>query len=217
MVSRFLEFVIDGGGEANWRESGLGEFFETDEILGAEKLFEFVAAEIGNGENFLNPEAGVAEDFFHVFRMVIVKAVGIQVFEMGDFLAEGVNVGFFEPIAENLGQGALVGNFDDGGAAGLENAVKLVGDFLHVFEMVGGAYHEEGVESIVFEGDVVDVARFGGDFVAVKVFSLGELGLGIVKNGGDFGAGDVFVGEAPVAAGNVDELVAVSGEEFANS
>ena len=141
--------------------------FKTDKALSAEDFFQLGTAEVGDRKHLVDLKAGLMKDSFDVFWVVVIKTVLVDIFEVDWFETKWVNVGFFEPVAENLGQSALVGNFDDGGAAGLENAVKFVGDFLHVFEMVGGAYHEESVESVVFEGDVVDVARFGGDFVAV--------------------------------------------------
>ncbi len=79
--------------------------------------------------------------------------------------------------------------------------------------MVGGANHHQSVESIVFERQIVNVASLSFDFVAVELFGLGEFGLGIIENGGGFGAGKVFVGEAAVATGNIDKFIHIFGQK----
>lgn len=139
--------------------------------------------------------------------MVVVKTLCVQVAEMGRFKAEWVDVGFFEPVAEHFWEGFLVRDFDDGDAAGLQDAVEFVHDFLHVAEMVGSADHHEGVERIIGEGKIVNVAGLGLDFVTVEVFGLGELGFGIVEEGGGFCAVQVFVGEATIAASDIDKSI----------
>lgn len=139
--------------------------------------------------------------------MVVVKTVGVEVFEMGDIATERIDVGFLEPVAEHFGESALVGDLDDSGAAGFKNAIKLVGDGLHVFEMVSGADHHERIDGVIGKRWVVNVAGFGMDFVAIEFLGLGEFGFRIVKNGGGFGAGKIFVGEAAVTAGDVNEFV----------
>lgn len=149
--------------------------------------------------------------------MIVVKALRVQIAEVGGFKAERIDVGFFEPIAEHFWEGFLVRNFDNSDAARFENAIELVHDFLHVAEMVGGANHHESVERIVGEGKIVNVAGLGLDFVAVEVVSLGELSFGIVEEGGDFCAVQIFVGEATVAASNVDKSIHLFWEETANS
>ncbi len=35
--------------------------------------------------------------------MIIIETVGIEVFEVSDIVAEGVNVGLFEPVTEHFG------------------------------------------------------------------------------------------------------------------
>lgn len=85
------ELVIDGGCEANRRESALGEVFHATEHLGAEELFELGAAEVGDGKDFFNFEAGLAENFFNIFGMIIIKTVRIKILEMGDVATEGVD------------------------------------------------------------------------------------------------------------------------------
>ncbi len=53
------------------------------------------------------------------------------------------------------------------------------------------------------------------DSVTIKFFGLSKLGFGIVENGGGCGAGEIFVGETAVAAGNIDKVVAMGGQKFA--
>ena len=205
------ELVISD--EADWGTGGLGDFFELAEEFGAEEFFELGGAEVGDGEDFEDFEALVFEEVFQVFGVVVIHG---EVFEEGRFFGEGVDVGFFEPVAEHFGEGFFAGDFDDGDAAGLHNAVEFFDDFGHVFKVVGGANHEEAVERFVFEGEVVDVALFGQDFVAVFFLGVGEFGFGVVEDGGVGGAGEVFVGEAAIATGDVDEVIHGFGEEFAD-
>ena len=210
------EAVVNRGGEADGGERALGGFFEADEDLGADDALEARAAEVGNGEDFFDLKAGLAEDVLDILGMVVEKTVGVEVFEAGGLEVERVDVGFFEPVAEHFGEGAFVGNLNHGDAAWAEDAEKLVGDFLHVGEVVGGADHHEGVEAVVFEGEGVDVAGLGFEARTVKLPGLGEFGFGVVEEGGGVGAGEVLVGEASVAAGDVDEGAHVLGEELAD-
>lgn len=212
----FAEAVVNRGGEADGGERALGGFFEADEDLGADDALEARAAEIGNREGFFDLEAGLAEDVLDILGMVVEKTVGVEVFEAGGLEVERVDVGFFEPVAEHFGEGAFVGNLNHGDAAWAEDAEKLVGDFLHVGEVVGGADHHEGVEAAVLEGERVDVAGLGFEARTVKFPGLGEFGFGVVEEGGGVGAGEVLVGEASVAAGDVDEGAHVLGEELAD-
>ena len=213
----FAEAVVNRGGEADGGERALGGFFEADEDLGADDALEARAAEVGNREDFFDLEAGLAEDVLDILGMVVEKTVGVEVLEAGGLEVERVDVGFFEPVAEHFGEGAFVGNLNHGDAAWAEDAEKLVGDFLHVGEVVGGADHHEGVEAVVFEGERVDVAGLGFEARAVKFPGLGEFGFGVVKESGGGGAGEVFVGEAPITAGNVYESLHMLGQELADS
>lgn len=139
--------------------------------------------------------------------MIVVKTLRIQVAEVGGLETKWVDVGFFEPIAEHFWEGFLVRDFDDGDAAGFQDAAELVHNFLHVAEMVSGTNHHEGVERIISEGKIVNVAGLGLDFVAVEVFGLGKLSFGIVEEGGGFCAVQVFVGEATIAASYIDKSI----------
>lgn len=210
------EAVVNRGGEADGGERALGGFFEADEDLGADDALEARAAEVGNREDFFDLEAGLAEDVLDILGMVVEKTVGVEVFEAGGLEVERVDVGFFEPVAEHFGEGAFVGNLNHGDAAWAEDAEKLVGDFLHVGEVVGGADHHEGVEAAVLEGERVDVAGLGFEARTVKFPGLGEFGFGVVEEGGGVSAGEVLVGEASVAAGDVDEGAHVLGEKLAD-
>ena len=194
----------------------MGGFFEADEDLGADDALEARAAEVGNREDFFDLKAGLAKNVLDVLGMVVEKTVGVEVFEAGGLEVERVDVGFFEPVAEHFGEGAFVGNLNHGDAAWAEDAEKLVGDFLHVGEVVGGADHHEGVEAAVFEGERVDVAGLGFEARAVKFPGLGEFGFGVVEESGGVGAGEVLVGKASIAAGDVDERAHVLGEELAD-
>lgn len=118
--------------------------------------------------------------------MIIIKALCVQIAEMGRFEAERIDVGLFEPVAEHLREGFLVGDLNDSDAAGFQDAIELVHDFLHVAEMVGGADHHEGVEGIVGEGQGINIAGLSMNLVAVEVVGLGELGFGIVEESSDF-------------------------------
>ena len=212
----FAEAVVNRGGEADGGERALGGFFEADEDLGADDALEARAAKVGNREDFFDLKAGLAKNVLDVLGMVVEKTVGVEVFEAGGLEVERVDVGFFEPVAEHFGEGAFVGNLNHGDAAWAEDAEKLVGDFLHVGKVVGGADHHEGVEAAVLEGERVDVAGLGFEARTVKFPGLGEFGFGVVEEGGGVGAGEVLVGEASIAAGDVDEGAHVLGEEFAD-
>lgn len=205
----FYKAVINRRSEADGGEEGLGGLFEASKGFGAEEFLEFGAAKIGDGEDFVDFEAGVFEDGFDVFRVVVVEAVAAEVFEVGGFEAEGVDVGPFGPVAEHFREGLFVGDFDDGDATGLKDAVEFVGDFLHVLEMVRGANHHEGVEAVVWEGEGIDVAGFSLKAVAVDFAGLSELGFRIVEKRGGVGARQIFVGEATVATGDIDKSVDV--------
>ena len=135
---------------------------------------------------------------------------------MGRFKTERVDVGFFEPVAEHFWEGFLIGDFNDGDTTGLQDAVKFIRDFLHVVEVVGGANHHESIERVVGKGKGINISGLGVDFVAVEVVGLGELGLGVVEESGNLRAVEVFVGEATVAAGNIDKSIHLLREKAAN-
>ena len=130
----------------------MGGFFQADEVFGAENALEFGAAEVGDREDFLNLEAGLAENHFHIFGVVIIEAIGVEVLEAGGFQREGVDVGFFGPVAEHFGQSALVSDFNHRHAAGAKDPEKLVGNFLHIGEVMGGAHHHQGIKTVILEG-----------------------------------------------------------------
>lgn len=195
----------------------MGGFFQAHEVFGAENAFELGAAEVGDREDFLNLEAGLAENHLHIFGMVIIEAVGVEILETGGFQREGVDVGLFGPVAEHFGQGALVGDLNHCHAARTEDPEKLVGNFLHIGEVVGGAHHHQGVKAIVLERQRIDVTGLGLEAVAIDFAGLGEFGFGVVKESGGGGAGEVFVGEAPITAGNVYESLHMLGQELADS
>ena len=102
-------------------------------------------------------------------------------------------------------------------AAGAEDPEKLVGNFLHIGEVMGGAHHHQGVKAIVLERQRIDVAGLGLEAVAIDFAGLGEFGFGVVKESGGGGAGEVFVGEAPITAGNIHEGFHMLGQELADS
>lgn len=195
----------------------MGGFFQADEVFGAENALEFGAAEVGDREDFLNLEAGLAENHFHIFGVVIIEAIGVEILETGGFQREGINIGFLSPVAEHLGQSALVGDLNHCHASGAKDAIELIGNFLHIGEVMGGAHHHQSIKAVILEGQRIDVAGLGLEAVAVDFAGLGELGFGVVKEGGGGGAREVFVGEAPVAAGNVHEGFHMLGQEFADS
>lgn len=87
----FAEFIIDRRREANRCEGALGEIFHATEHFGAEELLELGAAKVGDGKDFFNFEAGLAENFFNIFGMIIIKTVRIKILEMGDVATEGVD------------------------------------------------------------------------------------------------------------------------------
>lgn len=194
----------------------MGGFFQADEVFGAENALEFGAAEVGDREDFLNLEAGLAENHFHVLGMIIIEAVGIEILETGGFEREGINIGFLGPVTEHLGQSALVGDLNYRYATGAKDAIELIGNFLHIGEVMGGAHHHQSIKTVVLEGQRIDVAGLGLEAVAVDFAGLGELGFGVVKEGGGGGAREVFVGEAPVAAGNIHEGLHMLGQELAD-
>ena len=119
----FAQLIVDRGGEADRGEEFLGAVFHLDEILGTEDFLETTTAEIGDGEDFLNFEAGFIKDSFDVFGMVVVETVGGDFLVVGDFLVERIDFGAAGDEACHLRQSALVGDFDDGDAARLQNAV----------------------------------------------------------------------------------------------
>ena len=130
----------------------MGGLFQADEVFGAENALEFCAAEVGDREDFLNLEAGLAENHFYIFGVVIIEAIGVEVLETGGFEREGIDVGFFGPVAEHFGQGALVSDLNHCHAAGAKDSEKLVGNFLHIGEVMGGAHHHQGIKTIILEG-----------------------------------------------------------------
>ena len=130
----------------------MGGFFQADEVFGAENALELGAAEVGDREDFLNLEAGLAENHFHIFGVVIIEAVGVEVLEAGGFQREGVDVGFFGPVAEHFGQSALVGDLNHRHAAGAKDSEKLVGNFLHIGKVMGGAHHHQSIKTVILEG-----------------------------------------------------------------
>ena len=195
----------------------MGDPLEADEVFGAEGLLQLGAAEVGDREDFLNLEAGLAENHLHIFGVVIIEAVGIEVLETGGFEREGINVGFFGPVAEHFGQSALVGDLNHCHAAGAKDAIELIGNFLHIGEVMGGAHHHQSIKAVILEGQRIDVAGLGLEAVAVDFAGLGELGFGVVKEGGRGGAREVFVGETTITTSNIYKSVHVSGEELANS
>jgi len=148
--------------------------------------------------------------------VVVVKTLFVEVAEMGGFEAERIDIGFLEPVAEHFWESFLISDFNDGDAAGFQDAVKFIRDFLHVVKVVGGANHHESIEGIVGEGKGINIARLGVDFVAVEVVGLGELGLGVVKEGGNLRAVEILVGEATVAAGDIDKSIHLLRKKAAN-
>lgn len=194
----------------------MGGFFQADEVFGAENALELGAAEVGDREDFLNLEAGLAENHFHIFGVVIIEAVGVEVLEAGGFQREGVDVGFFGPVTEHFGQSALVSDLNHRYTTGAKDAIELIGNFLHIGEVMGGAHHHQSIKGVILEGQRIDVAGLGLEAVTVDFAGLGELGFGVVKEGGGGGAREVFVGEAPVAAGNIHEGFHMLGQELAD-
>lgn len=194
----------------------MGDLLEADEILGAEGLLQLGAAEVGDREDFLNLEAGLAENHLHIFGVVIIEAVGVEVLETGGFEREGIDVGFFGPVAEHFGQSALVSDLNHRYTTGAKDAIELIGNFLHIGEVMGGAHHHQGIKTVILERQRIDVAGLGLEAVAVDFVGLGELGFGVVKEGGGGGARQVFVGETPVAASNVHEGLHMLGQELAD-
>lgn len=130
----------------------MGGFFQAHEVFGAENALELGAAEVGDREDLLNLEAGLAENHLHIFGMIIIEAVGVEILEAGGFQREGVDVGFFGPVAEHLGQGALVSDLNHRHAAGAKDPEKLVRNFLHIGEVMGGAHHHQGIKTVILEG-----------------------------------------------------------------
>ena len=118
LLAWFNEAVINRGSKTDGSEEFLGGFFHADEVFSAEELLELGAAEIGDGENLVDLEAGVFENIFDIFWMIIIKTIGIEILEVGGFETEGVDVGFFEPIAEHFREGFLVSYFDNGNSTG---------------------------------------------------------------------------------------------------
>ncbi len=135
---------------------------------------------------------------------------------MGGFEAERIDVGFFEPVAEHFWESFLISDFNDGDAAGFQDAVKFIRDFLHVVEVVGGANHHESVERVVGEGKGINIAGLSVDFVAVEVVGLGELGLGIVEESSNLRTVEIFVGETTVTASDIDKSIHLLREKAAN-
>lgn len=135
---------------------------------------------------------------------------------MGGLEAERIDVGFFEPVAEHFWESFLISDFNDGDTTGLQDAVKFIRDFLHVVEVVGGADHHESIERVVGKGKGINISGLGVDFVAVEVVGLGELGLGVVEESGNLRAVEILVGEATVAAGNIDKSIHLVREKAAN-
>ncbi len=176
-----LQAIINRWREADRRECALSDIFQAGKSFGAKEFLQSSATEIGDRKDFFDFEAGFLKNLFDIFWVVIIKTIRIKVFKMSDITTEGVNVGFFEPVAEHFGEGAFVGNFNNSNAARFQNSIKLVRDGLHIFEVVSGTDHHQSIKAVLLEGEVVNIASFGVNFVTIKLLGLGELGLRIVK------------------------------------
>ena len=90
-------------------------------------------------------KAGLVEKPFDVFGVIIIKTIGRDVFVVGDFVVERIDVAASGDETSHFGESAFVGYFDNGDAAGLEDAIEFGEGFVHVLEMVSDANHHKAV------------------------------------------------------------------------
>ncbi len=83
--------------------------------------------------------------------MIVVETILADIAVIGDFVVERIDFRTASNVAGHFGKGALVGDFDDGDAARLENTIEFGHGLIHMFKVMGDANHHEAIELVILE------------------------------------------------------------------